>query len=181
MATAGRVLVLGGQRSGKSRFAEGLVMASGGIPVYIATGSAGDGEMADRIAAHRARRGSEWRTVEAPLDLVAVLLRETGAGFHVLVDCLTFWLANLMQAGWSIEEETSRLLDALARVSGPVVIVSGEVGLGIIPDNALSRRFADALGTVNQRVASAVDRVVFIAAGLPLVLKAEQSNSEVSI
>lgn len=178
MATAGRVLVLGGQRSGKSRYAEELVIASGRAPVYLATAAAGDAEMAERIARHRARRGEQWRTLEAPLDLAGALLRETGEGYHVLVDCLTLWVTNLMMAERSIEDETARLLEALAEVAGPVVMVSGEVGLGIIPADRLSRRFADALGTVNQRVAAAVDRVVLVAAGLPLVLKAEQTNIE---
>ena len=176
-----RILVLGGQRSGKSRYAEEFVIASGLSPVYLATAASGDGEMRDRIALHRARRGEGWRTVEEPLDLAGALARETGEGFHVLVDCLTLWVSNLIAAGRSVEDETGRLLETLARVTGPAVLVSGEVGLGIVPDNALSRRFADALGLVNQRIAAVVDRVVLIAAGLPLVLKAEQPNSEVSI
>jgi len=175
---APRILVLGGQRSGKSRYAEALVIASGRAPVYLATATAGDGEMRARIAAHRARRGESWRTVEEPHDLAGALLRETGDGFHVLVDCLTLWVANLMEAGREVEDETSALLDALAHIMGPVVLVSGEVGLGIIPADPLPRRFADALGVVNQRVAAAVDRVVLVAAGLPLVLKAEQPNTE---
>ena len=176
-----RVLVIGGQRSGKSRCAEELVTGSGLSPVYLATAASGDGEMRERIATHRARRGEGWRTVEEPLDLAGALARETGEGFHVLVDCLTLWVTNLIGANRSVDDETSRLLEVLARITGPVVLVSGEVGLGVIPANALSRRFADALGMVNQRVAAVVDRVVLVAAGLPLVLKAEQPNSEVSI
>jgi adenosylcobinamide kinase/adenosylcobinamide-phosphate guanylyltransferase len=176
-----RILVLGGQRSGKSRYAEELVIASGLSPVYLATAASGDGEMRERIALHRARRGEGWRTVEEPLELATALARETGEGFHVLVDCLTLWVTNQIGADRSLDDETSRLLEVLARVTGPVVLVTGEVGLGIIPANALSRRFADALGLVNQRVASVVDRVVLVAAGLPLILKAEQPNSEVSI
>jgi len=176
-----RVLVLGGQRSGKSRYAEQLVRASGLSPVYLATAAAGDGEMRERITAHRARRVEGWRTVEEPLDLAGALARETGEGFHVLVDCLTLWLTNVMGAERSVDEQTGRLLDVLARVTGPVVLVSNEVGSGIVPDNALARRFADALGTLNQRVAAAVDRVVLVAAGLPLVLKSEQPGSEVTI
>lgn len=176
-----RVLVLGGQRSGKSRYAEDLVIASGLAPVYLATAAPGDREMRERIATHRARRGEGWRTVEEPLELAGALVRETGEGFHVLVDCLTIWVSNLLAADRSLDDETSRLLEVLARITGPLVLVSGEVGLGIIPANTLARRFADALGTVNQRVAAVVDRVVLVAAGLPLVLKAEQPNSEVSI
>lgn len=176
-----RILVIGGQRSGKSRYAEDLVIASGLAPVYLATAASGDGEMRERIATHRARRGEGWRTVEEPLDLAGALARETGEGFHVLVDCLTLWVSNLLAADRSLDDETGRLLEVLARVTGPVVLVSGEVGLGIIPANTLARRFADALGTVNQRVAAVVDRVVLVAAGLPLILKAEQPNNEVSI
>ena len=176
-----RVLVLGGQRSGKSRYAEQLVMASGLSPVYLATATAGDVEMRERIDAHRSRRGGTWRTVEEPFDLAGALARESGEGFHVLVDCLTLWLTNLMGAGRPEEEETRRLIDTLARVTGPIVLVSNEVGSGIVPDNPLARRFADALGTLNQQVAAAVDRVVLVAAGLPLVLKAEQPGSEVTI
>ena len=176
-----RVLILGGQRSGKSRYAEGLVTASGLAPVYIATAAAGDDEMRERIAMHRARRGAAWRTVEEPLDLPAAILRESGPGFHVLVDCLTVWLSNLMGAERDIDGEGDALVVALARIAGPVVLVSNEVGLGIVPDHALARRFADELGILNQRLAEAVDRVVLVTAGLPLVLKAEQPNTEAVI
>jgi len=176
-----RILVLGGQRSGKSCYAEALVIARGLAPVYLATGAAGDGEMGERIAAHRARRGEAWRTVEEPLDLAGALTRESGPGFHVLVDCLTLWLTNLIGAGREVEAETERLVSALAVVTGPVVLVSNEVGSGIVPANALARRFADALGILNQHAAAAVDRVVLVTAGLPLVLKAEQADGGVSI
>jgi adenosylcobinamide kinase/adenosylcobinamide-phosphate guanylyltransferase len=167
----GHVLVVGGQRSGKSRFAEGLIAGSGLAPVYLATATAGDGEMAERIARHRDRRGDGWRTVEEPLDLAGVLGRECGAGRAVLVECLTLWLANLMGAERDIEAETTALLAALAGAPGAVVLVTNEVGGGIVPDNALARRYADALGTLNQRVADAGDRVVLVAAGQPLLLK----------
>jgi adenosylcobinamide kinase/adenosylcobinamide-phosphate guanylyltransferase len=176
-----RVLILGGQRSGKSRYAEALVTASGLAPVYIATAAAGDDEMRERIAMHRARRGAAWRTVEEPLDLPAAILRESGPGFHVLVDCLTVWLSNLMGAERDIDGEGDALVVALARIAGPVVLVSNEVGLGIVPDNALARRYADELGMLNQRLAEAVDRVVLVTAGLPLLLKAEQPNTEAVI
>jgi adenosylcobinamide kinase/adenosylcobinamide-phosphate guanylyltransferase len=175
---AGRVLVLGGQRSGKSRYAEDLVIAGGLSPVYVATGAAGDTEMAERIAAHRIRRGDQWRTVEEPFELPAVIARESGPGYHVLVDCLTFWVTNLLLAGRDVDVEGVALTDTLAGVSGPVTLVSGEVGSGIIPMDPLSRRFADALGKLNQRVAAVADRVVLVAAGLPLILKSEQTNSE---
>jgi adenosylcobinamide kinase/adenosylcobinamide-phosphate guanylyltransferase len=176
-----RILVLGGQRSGKSRYAEGLVTASGLAPVYVAAATAGDDEMTARIAMHRARRNAAWRTVEEPIDLAGTLLRESGPGFHVLVECVTVWLSNVMAAERDVAAEIDGLVAALARVTGPVVLVSNEVGLGIVPDNALARRYADHLGILNQKVAAACDRVILMAAGLPLVLKAEQPNTEVII
>ena len=172
-----RTLVLGGQRSGKSHYAEQLVTASGCAPVYLATGTAGDGEMAERIAAHRQRRGGGWRTVEVPLDLAATLVRETHSHAVVLIDCLTLWLTNLMAAERNIDDESAGLVTALRQVRGSVVIVTNEVGSGIIPANALARRYADALGTLNQQVAAAADRVVFMAAGLPLVLKPSEGEA----
>jgi len=165
------ILVLGGQRSGKSRFAEDLVMRSGRRPVYIATAAARDDEMTDRIALHRARRGSAWTTIEAPLDIVGALAQTAGEGFAVLVDCLTLWLSNLIEAEHDVDRETDALLAALADAAGPVVLVSNEVGAGVVPANALARRYADALGILNQRVAAEVGRVVFMAAGQPVVVK----------
>jgi adenosylcobinamide kinase/adenosylcobinamide-phosphate guanylyltransferase len=165
------VLVVGGQRSGKSRFAEDLVVRSGHRPVYVATATAGDSEMADRIAKHRQRRGEGWTTVEAPLALPSAITKETSAGVAVLVDCLTLWLANLIAAEREVEWETAALVAALAAAAGPVVLVSNEVGSGIIPDNPLARRYADALGVLNQAVAAEVDRVVFVAAGQPVLVK----------
>jgi adenosylcobinamide kinase/adenosylcobinamide-phosphate guanylyltransferase len=166
-----RTLVLGGQRSGKSRYAEELVLASGCAPVYLATATAGDGEMAERIATHRDRRGGGWRTVEVPLDLAGTLVREAHSDAVVLVDCLTLWLSNLMAAERNVEHETTGLVAALGQLRGSVVIVTNEVGSGVIPANAMARRYADALGTLNQQVAAAADRVILMAAGLPLVLK----------
>jgi adenosylcobinamide kinase/adenosylcobinamide-phosphate guanylyltransferase len=165
------VLVLGGRRSGKSRFAEDLVLSSGLAPVYVATATAGDDEMTARIAAHRGRRGGAWRTVEAPL-LLADAIRDVAAPGHaVLVDCLTLWLANLMEAGRDVAAETAGLIAALEAADGPVVIVSNEVGAGIVPDNALARAYSDAHGILNQRIAAAVGRVVLVTAGQPLLLK----------
>jgi adenosylcobinamide kinase/adenosylcobinamide-phosphate guanylyltransferase len=167
----GHLLVLGGQRSGKSRFAEATVQASGKSPVFIATATAGDDEMRGRIAAHRASRGPNWMTIEEPLDLGSALGNVTRPGRAVLVDCLTLWLSNLIEAKRPLEAEFARLIDALAAAACPVVLVSNEVGSGIIPDNALARRYADALGQLNQRVAAAADRVVLMAAGLPILIK----------
>lgn len=161
-------LVLGGARSGKSTTAEGL-LASQNKPVYLATGQAGDAEMAERIRHHRDRRGPAWETVEEPLDLVGALQKLSGR--PVLVDCLTLWLSNLMLAETPVEAEIERLAVALPGLAGPVVFVANEVGLGIVPDNALARKFRDCAGRLNQTVAAACPRVFFVAAGLSLVLK----------
>ena len=162
-------LVLGGARSGKSRYAESLIE---GLPppwAYVATAEAGDDEMAARIKAHRARRGAEWRTVEAPCDLAAALA--ACGRMPVLVDCLTLWLSNLMLAEADIDAEVERLETALAAAAAPVVLVANEVGSGIVPDHPLGRRFRDLQGTLNQRLAAGADRVVLMVAGLPLAVK----------
>jgi adenosylcobinamide kinase/adenosylcobinamide-phosphate guanylyltransferase len=166
-------LVLGGARSGKSRHAEELIAAAGGKPVYIATAQALDEEMRRRIAAHRARRGEGWTTVEAPLEL-AHALGALDPGGPALVDCLTLWLSNAMLAKRDLARECNALIDALEACAAPVVAVSNEVGMGIVPDTALGRAFRDAQGILNQRVAALADRVVLIAAGLPLVLKGDK-------
>jgi adenosylcobinamide kinase/adenosylcobinamide-phosphate guanylyltransferase len=170
-------LVLGGARSGKSRFAEGLASASGLDRVYVATGQAFDGEMRERIAEHRARRDAAWRTVEAPLDLAAALERETAPGRVVLVDCLTLWLSNVLLADLDVEHEVDELLGSLSRSRGAVVLVSNEVGSGVVPDNALARKFRDHQGRLNQRVAAIASRVTLVAAGLPLDLKLPKEPS----
>ena len=164
-------LVLGGARSGKSRYAERLVedAASGGT--YCATAEAGDAEMAERIAAHRARRGAFWCTVETPLELVPTIAAEATSERPVLVDCLTLWLSNLLMAGRQPDTEVVLLCRALHQVVAPVVLVSNEVGLGLVPETPLGRCFRDAAGRLNQEIAALADRVVFIAAGLPLALK----------
>lgn len=164
-------LVLGGARSGKSRFAEQLLDREPRNRVYLATAEILDDEMADRVRHHRTQRGDAWRTVEAPLDIAAVLTETTDKGDAVLVDCLTLWLSNLMGAQRDIEVETAQLIAALPQLGGPVVFVANEVGLGIVPDNALARAFRDQAGRLNQRLAAAADQVFFIAAGLPLKLK----------
>lgn len=163
-------LVLGGARSGKSRYAEALVRDAGG-GIYLATAQALDDEMAARIARHRAERGNAWTTIEEPLELAAALERGAQAGRPILVDCLTLWLSNLMGTARAVERETARLIAVLKTLPVPVVLVSNEVGLGIVPDNALARAFRDEAGRLNQAVAAAAGRVVLLAAGLPLVLK----------
>lgn len=164
------ILVTGGARSGKSARAESRARAFPGQPVYIATAEALDVEMSERIALHRARRANAWIEREAPLELVEAL-DETDGGGARLVDCLTLWLSNLLhdQRDWS--REASRLAGALGRQHSPVVLVTNEVGLGIVPDNALARAFRDAAGLLSQRIAKVADEVEFVAAGLPMRLK----------
>lgn len=162
------ILILGGARSGKTTHALRAAEATGRDLVMIATAEALDEEMAERIARHRAERGPAWRTLEAPLDLAGALA-ELEPSETAVIDCLTLWVSNLMHAERDIEAETERLIAALA--GRDVLLVSNEVGLGIVPDNALARRFRDAAGRLNQQVAAAADKVVFIAAGLPLALK----------
>lgn len=166
------LLVLGGTRSGKSRYAERRAIEDGGERLYIATAQALDAEMRDRIARHRADRGTGWRTIEAPLALTETIAAEGRAGRVLLVDCLTLWTSNLMHAGEDIVEETSRLVEVIGRCSAALILVSNEVGLGIVPDNPLARRFRDEAGRINQAVAAACDEAVFVAAGLPMTLKA---------
>lgn len=164
-------LVLGGARSGKSRFAEELVVRSGLEPVYVATGQAFDREMRERIALHQARRPAPWRTVEAPLDLAGVIREEADASRALLVDCLTLWLTNLLLAEREIDIEVEALLDALRAAPGRIILVSNEVGLSIVPENRLARRFRDEAGLLHQRIAAIAGDVHFVAAGLPLTLK----------
>jgi len=179
MASAGAplTLVLGGARSGKSRYAESLFAALPAVDqpnwqppwTYIATAEAGDDEMTARIKDHQTRRGAAWRTVEAPRDLAAALT--VCATTPVLVDCLTLWLSNLLLTGADLETEIERLENALAKAAAPVVLVANEVGSGIVPDHPLGRQFRDLQGMLNQRMAARADRVVLMVAGLPLVVK----------
>lgn len=163
-------LVLGGARSGKSRHAEALVEALPAPWTYVATAQAWDNEMVARIAEHRARRSADWITVDAPLDL-ADAIRARPAGQPVLVDCLTLWLTNLILAERDTDAACDELVAACAAASGHVVLVSSEVGLGIVPDNALARRFRDEAGRLHQRLAGHAGRVVFMVAGLPMQVK----------
>jgi adenosylcobinamide kinase/adenosylcobinamide-phosphate guanylyltransferase len=163
-------LALGGARSGKSRYAESLITALPPPWIYIATAEAGDSEMAERIIHHQARRAAGWQTIEAPHDLAGALTAAP-AGAPVLIDCLTLWLSNRMLAEADVEAEIGHVEDALAWHAGAVVLVSNEVGFGIVPDNALGRRFRDLQGRLNQRRAARADRVVLVIAGLPVVIK----------
>ncbi len=165
-------LVLGGARSGKSRYAENL-LAPLARKTYLATATAGDDEMAKRIAEHQGRRGEGWTTIEEPLEIADVVCAEGQAGRPLLVDCLTLWAMNFITAGRDGGKEVTRLYEALNATPGPVVMVSNEIGLGVVPDNQLSRLFVDLQGQVNQLAAQAASRVVFVAAGLPLIMKDE--------
>ncbi len=164
-------LVLGGARSGKSAHGEALIGASSKKPVYMATAEAGDGEMAERIARHQERRTEAWRTVEVPLDLTGALVSEAAPDTAVLVDCLTLWLSNLLQAGRDIEAEINSLADILPSLRGPVVFVSNEVGLGIVPGNAAARAFRDHAGRLHQAIAAQAQSVVLVVAGQPMMIK----------
>lgn len=164
-------LVLGGARSGKSRRAQMICEAAAAARVYLATAEAFDDEMRERITRHQGERDGSWRTIEAPLELVDTLLAQTHSGGAVLVDCLTLWLSNLMHAERDVAAETARLCEALKTMPCPVCLVSNEVGMGLVPETPLGRAFRDEQGRLNQRVAETVDRVEFVAAGLPLVLK----------
>ena len=169
-------LILGGARSGKSRHAEDLIVKSGLHKVYIATGQAGDVEMTARIVAHRERRGDSWTTIEEPLDIARALTDASRTDTAILVDCLTLWLSNLMMAPRDVVAATTELASALAAAPGPVLLVSNEVGLGIVPDNQLARRFRDEQGRLNQTLAGVADLVVFMAAGLPMKMKPSRDS-----
>ena len=163
-------LVLGGARSGKSAFAEGLVGASG-KPIYLATAEALDDEMVERIRRHRARRAARWITVEEPLELVSSLSEHAAPRSVVLVDCLTVWLGNLIHAGRHIDTESKALVELLPTLAGPVVFVSNEVGMGIVPENKMARDFRDHAGRLHQALAARADSVYFVVAGIAAALK----------
>ena len=168
-----RTLILGGARSGKSALAEQLAHESQCEVVYIATAQAGDEEMAARIAHHRARRPATWLSIEEPLHLADVLRKHARQDRCVLVDCLTLWLSNVLGDAdtQQFERERSLLLETLPTLCGDVLMVSNEVGLGIVPMGALTRRFVDEAGRLHQSIAAISERVLFVAAGLPLAMK----------
>lgn len=162
-------LILGGARSGKSRQGESLIAALPPPWIYVATAEAWDAEMRARIAEHRARRDTRWQTVEAPLDLPAAL--QAAGDAPVLVDCLTLWLTNLMLGEQDVGAATESLLESLATRRAATVLVGNEVGLGIVPEHRLGRDFRDQAGLLHQRIAARADRVLFMVAGLPMVVK----------
>jgi adenosylcobinamide kinase/adenosylcobinamide-phosphate guanylyltransferase len=172
--------ILGGARSGKSayaqRLAEEVAADSRRPPLLIATAEALDAEMAERIARHRAERGAAWRTLEEPTDLAGAL-HALAVDDVAVVDCLTLWLSNLLHREIDLEVATQALADALTRSAAEVILVANEVGLGIVPENALARRFRDAAGRLNQAVAARADRMVVMFAGQALLLKASSRPS----
>ncbi len=168
---AGTTLVLGGARSGKSAFAEKLVLESGLKPTYIATSQIWDDEMRNRVDAHIARRGDVWACVEEPLELEAALLGADQSGNAILVDCLTLWLTNLMMAEIDVPTRCASLIEQVAAMKAPLVLVTNEVGLGIVPDNKMARAFRDYAGKLHQDIATLSNEVYFVAAGLPLQMK----------
>lgn len=165
------LLILGGARSGKSRHGQSWAEAHAGSLAYVATAQALDAEMAERIARHRAERDARWMTIEAPLDLPGAIAATGGHHGAILVDCLTLWLSNLMLGEHDIPAATAALIAALAACPTPIALIANEVGFGIVPDNALARRFRDEAGRLNQRLAQVVDAAVLVVAGLPLTLK----------
>jgi adenosylcobinamide kinase/adenosylcobinamide-phosphate guanylyltransferase len=170
---AGLTLVFGGAASGKSRFGEDLVLNTGLSPVYLATAQAHDAEMEAKIAKHKsARAAAQWRTVEVPTDIPTALM-QLHKSEAVLIDCATLWLANLGMTKRDWRAEWAALARAIANCPAPVVIISNELGMGVVPDHPLSRAFRQDQGELNQAIAAAADLVVMVAAGLPLVLKGQ--------
>jgi adenosylcobinamide kinase/adenosylcobinamide-phosphate guanylyltransferase len=172
----GQLLVLGGARSGKSAYAERRAEAYAGDKLYIATAEVTDSEMAERIRHHQERRGRGWRTIEAPVDPSNALREFDAPGRVILVDCVTVWINNLMFHDRAVEPAVADFCAALVQAKGRVIVVSNEVGFGIVPENALARKFRDFAGRANQAIAAAAHEVVLVVAGLPLTMK--QSGPE---
>ena len=170
------ILITGGARSGKSALAERHALTLASQAVYIATAEVRDDEMAERVALHQARRGDEWRTVHAPVNLLETLRKTDGCGVR-LVDCLTLWLSNLMLGGHDWQDAVQALAAALPEQRDPVVIVTNEVGAGIVPENALARAYRDASGLMNQIIAAAADEVYLAVCGLPLKVKPNEPHA----
>lgn len=170
------LFVLGGARSGKSRYAQARAEVHRGALTFIATAQAFDAEMTDRIARHRADRSERWSTVEAPLELAEAIATHSSPGAIVLVDCLTLWASNLMFAERDVLVECEKLVQAIKASHAALILVANEVGLGIVPDNALARRFRDVAGLINQAIATSADEVVMMFAGIPMTLKARPQN-----
>lgn len=171
MANKNITLILGGARSGKSRLAEKFALNLNLTPVYLATGEARDAEMRARITAHKEDRGDIWKTIEEPININDVLIAESQKNAVILVDCLTLWLSNLFENDFNIEEQVGLLIEALKQTTGPVILVSNDVGQGIVPINELARNFRDESGRLNQKIAAIAQNVYSVTAGLPIPLK----------
>ncbi len=169
-------LVLGGSRSGKSWYCEQLAAKTERRKLYVATAQALDEEMLMRVAGHRARRGDEWSVIEAPIDISGVISAKNNEKSVILIDCLTLWLSNLLGAGLNIVEYSDLLIDSLKSTESEVILVSNEVGMGIVPDNALARQFRDYAGILHQRVAEVADLLVLMVAGVPMIVKGQVQN-----
>jgi adenosylcobinamide kinase / adenosylcobinamide-phosphate guanylyltransferase len=169
------ILITGGARSGKSQYAERRSAEMESRPLYVATAEANDEEMAQRIAAHRKRRGTQWRTIEEPLELTEALLAERGKTDCALVDCLTLWISNLLirHDDKYAREKVEELIEKLPQLNFHLVFVTNEVGSGIVPDNPLARKFRDLAGFTNQRMAQAANEVILMVAGIPIIVKQE--------
>lgn len=165
------VLVLGGARSGKTAFAEGLTMRRGQHPCYLATAEILDDEMRDRVQLHQDQRAARFHTIEEPIELSEAIRTAARAHDAILVDCLTLWITNLIIADGNVAEAVDELIETLEATTSSVILVSNEVGLGIVPDNAMARMFRDLAGAAHQRLAETCDDVYFIVAGLPMTLK----------
>jgi adenosylcobinamide kinase/adenosylcobinamide-phosphate guanylyltransferase len=165
------MLITGGARAGKSRYAERLMTARPARHAVVATATPGDPEMAERIARHKSERDKSWEVIEQPISIRSAIRNAARPDRIVLVDCLTLWISNLMAERRELENEIQGLIGTLQIAAGPVIVVSNEVGLGIVPDNAMARAFRDHLGRANQAVAAAAECAVFMAAGIPIVLK----------
>ncbi len=171
MADVKIILILGGARSGKSAFAERLIDESGLAKAYLATGQIFDDEMKRRVGTHQSRRGPEWKLIEEPVEIAAALRTICDNKTMILLDCLTLWLTNLMMAERDVLSECDKLIEAMPTLSGTIVLVSNEVGQGIVPDNAMARAFRDYAGLLHQKIAGIADEVYFVTAGLPQKLK----------
>jgi len=176
IASAKTTLILGGARSGKSAYAEKLAMESSRRKLYIATAEALDSEMRERIVLHQKRRGDEWTTLEIPLAIADAIAAPAHQDAVILVDCLTLWLSNLMHYGWNITETTERLAHSLKQTEAQIILVSNEVGQGIVPDNALARQFRDEAGLLHQKIAAIAESVVWMVAGIPTFIKGSHNG-----
>jgi adenosylcobinamide kinase/adenosylcobinamide-phosphate guanylyltransferase len=176
----GHVLVLGGARSGKTGFAERLALRAGTRPAYLATAQALDAEMRERVESHKQQRAKVFSTIEEPLRLSAALRKAARTHDVILVDCLTLWITNLIVANENVAAAVDELLETLAGIGdSKVILVSNEVGLGIVPDNAMARMFRDLAGAAHQRLAEICDDAYFVVAGLPMVLKGAAPEPQV--